>query len=226
MSNQSWSCRNILFFFLASSNWKVVPLRPNVSTCKGLQTVRHRGITNAALQRGGRYRKSAGHRMKRQTRWHRCPPNVGARREGKKRELWGIMGHGWFDGATKGQTHTRKTRCFLALGSDGRHPPTNKSEPVKQQDAEKGIQSDAGPSLWAESGETCSECESRCSHIEEESWACPNLARLMKNGQESAYFACPSFHSNAATLHFLLLFTTRPSPRLIQTLLILLALTV
>lgn len=106
MSNQSWSCRNILFFFLASSNWKVVPLRPNVSTCKGLQTVRHRGITNAALQRGGRYRKSAGHRMKRQTRWHRCPPNVGARREGKKGNCGGLWD---MDGLTERQKgkHTR-----------------------------------------------------------------------------------------------------------------------
>lgn len=42
-------------------------------------------------------------------------------------------------------THTEKTRCFLASRCDGRHPPTNKSEAVKRQDAEKGIRRDAAP---------------------------------------------------------------------------------
>lgn len=71
-------------------------------------------------------------------------PSPHRTKERRKKGNWGggIMGHGWFDGATEGK-HTQKTQRFLALGSDGRHLPTNKSEPVKQQDAEKGIQSDA-----------------------------------------------------------------------------------
>lgn len=42
-------------------------------------------------------------------------------------------------------THTEKTRCFPASRCDRRRPPTNKSEAVKRQDAEKGIRSDAAP---------------------------------------------------------------------------------
>lgn len=40
---------------------------------------------------------------------------------------------------------------------------------------------------------------------ERERQAWPNLACLMKNGQESAYLARPSLHSTAAPPHFLLL---------------------
>ncbi|KAK5875005.1 hypothetical protein CesoFtcFv8_027540 [Champsocephalus esox] len=46
--------------------------------------------------------------------------------------------------------------------------------------------------------------EQMLAHGEREGRAGPKLARLMKNGQESAYLACPSLHSNAAPPPFLL----------------------
>ncbi|KAK5891234.1 hypothetical protein CgunFtcFv8_018508 [Champsocephalus gunnari] len=46
--------------------------------------------------------------------------------------------------------------------------------------------------------------EQMLAHGEREGRAWPKLARLMKNGQESAYLACPSLHSNAAPPPFLL----------------------
>lgn len=64
----------------------------------------------------------------------------------ERREGW-VGGREW--GIRRGGqrvvkcTHTEKTRCFLASRCDGRRPPTNKSEAVKRQDAEKGIRSDA-----------------------------------------------------------------------------------
>lgn len=45
-------------------------------------------------------------------------------------------------------------------------------------------------------------------HREREGRAWPNLARLMKNGQESAYLACPSLPSTATPPHFLLLLSS------------------
>lgn len=60
--------------------------------------------------------------------------------------------------------------------------------------------------------ETCRECASRFRRTQRNSkrWAWPNLARLMKNGQESAYLAHPSLSSTAAPPHFLLLPTSAP----------------
>ena len=52
--------------------------------------------------------------------------------------------------------------------------------------------------------------EQMLAHRERERRAWPNLARLMKNGQESAYLARPSLHSTAASPHFLL--PARPYP--------------
>lgn len=46
---------------------------------------------------------------------------------------------------TMANAHTEKTRCFPASRCDGRRPLTNKSEAVKRQDAEKGIQRDVTP---------------------------------------------------------------------------------
>lgn len=63
--------------------------------------------------------------------------NKERREGGGKRE-----GVGFKQGVVK-CTHTEKTRCFPASRCDGRCPPTNKSEAVKRQDAEKGIWSDA-----------------------------------------------------------------------------------
>lgn len=61
------------------------------------------------------------------------------------------------------------------------------------------------PELWAaEREETCRECASSCRRTQRnrERRARPNLARLMKNGQESAYLAHPSLSSTAAHLGF------------------------
>lgn len=103
-------------------------------------------------------------------------------------------------------THTEKTRCFPVSGCDGRCPPTNKSEVVKRQDAEKGIRSDATPRSGMPREERHVGNEGADAHTEKgERRAWPNLGCLMKNGQESAYLACPPLHSTAAPPHFLLL---------------------
>lgn len=59
---------------------------------------------------------------------------------------------------------------------------------------------------WWERRDVLGMREQMLTHIERRARrAWPNLAWLMKNGQESAYLACPSLHSTTAPPHFLLL---------------------
>lgn len=109
--------------------------------------------------------------------------------------------------------HGEKTQRFPASSSDRQRPPANKSDAAKRQDAQKGVWGGGCPELWAaEREETCRECASRCRRTQRnrERRAWPNLARLMKNGQESAYLAHPSLSSTTAPPHILIPPTSAP----------------
>lgn len=104
--------------------------------------------------------------------------------------------------------HGEKTQCFPASPCDRQCLPANKSDAAKRQGAQKGVRVGRLHRVLGcqEREETCRECASWCRHTQRsrEKWAWPNLARLMKNGQESAYLAHPSLSSTAAPPHFLL----------------------
>lgn len=88
--------------------------------------------------------------------------------------------------------------------ADRRQPTTHKSVTVKRQDAEKWVSGgEAEPELRAAWRGDVSGIRERDARAEEEEvgggrrQAWPNLARLMKNGQESAYLACLSLPTPA-----------------------------
>lgn len=107
--------------------------------------------------------------------------------------------------------HGEKTQHFPASPNDRQRRPANKSDAVKRQDAQKGVRGRGLPralgcrerrrvgNVWADAD---------AHRGTERAW--PNLARLMKNGQESAYLAHPSLSSTAAPTHFLLPPTSAP----------------
>lgn len=110
------------------------------------------------------------------------------------------------------RAHGEKTQHFSASPSDRHQASANKSDAAKRQDAQKGVRGGRLPRAPGCGEETCRECASRCSPTQRnrERRAWPNLACLMKNGQESAYLAHPSLSSTAASPHFLLPSTSAP----------------
>lgn len=132
-----------------------------------------------------RGKSQRGHQTNRPIRWQWCPSQT--RR-----------------GARQHATSLRRRVM------DGAHRLINQT--VKRQDAEKGIGSVVARAPgWRERRVRNEEADARTQRKAERDRAWPNLARLMKNGQESAYLACPSLPCASAPPHFLLIFTPTPS---------------
>lgn len=145
--------------------------------------------------------------MKQQTRWQRCPRNKRTRGERQERkagrggvgtEWWSAqrkhdasLRHGVMDGTHRliNQTHWKGRMLRRVFGATLPH-----ALGCREERRVKNVGADAR------------------THRKRRAW--PNLARLMKNGQETAYLACPSHHSSAAPPHFLLLHTPNPLPLL------------
>lgn len=65
--------------------------------------------------------------------------------------------------------HGEKTQCFPASPSDRQHPPANKSDAAKRQDAQKGVRGWGGMGgLPRERGDMSGMCEQIQTHTEEQ----------------------------------------------------------
>lgn len=104
--------------------------------------------------------------------------------------------------------HGEKTQRSPALLSDRQCQPANKSDAAKRQDAQKGVrggrETAQGSGLPRERRHVGNVRAVTDTQRNRERQAWPNLARLMKNGQESAYLAHFSLSSTAAPPDFLL----------------------